>query len=122
MFEEILITSALAALTLVSFAGWWLMARRPQQWALWVERENNFWRDKGLLSPALTEKLKRWETGKFFKTLAAATTLIGLIGMTLTVTVLIKGFALQHQKLRMPSNPVLWKKPVKPAPAKPKTH
>ena len=122
MYQEILITSALAALTLVSFAGWWLMTRKPKQWALWVEQENNFWRDKGLLSSKLTEKLKRWETGKVLKTIVATTTIIGLVGTALTATVLIKGVALQHQKLKMPYNPALWPKPPKPVPAKPKPH
>jgi hypothetical protein len=117
--REIFITAALAALTLVAFAGWWLMTRRTEQWALWVDRENNFWRNKGLLSPGLAEKLKRWETGRAFKTLAAVTTLIGLIGVALTITVLIKGLSLQHQKLRMPYNPALQVRPSRPPSPKP---
>lgn len=120
MEKEILITAALSALTMVAFAGWWLMVRQPQQWASWVDRENDFWRGKGLITTALAEKLKRWEKGRAIKLLAAVTTFIGAIGLSLTLAVLVKAVSLQHQKLRMPYNPALLSKPPKQPVSKPR--
>ncbi|HWF18361.1 MAG TPA: hypothetical protein VG754_03805 [Verrucomicrobiae bacterium] len=116
MEKDALITAGLAALTFAAFASWFLMARRPQQWAAWVERENDFWRDKGLISARLTEKLKRWEKGKSLKILAGVTGFIGIVGLCLTLSVWVKVIFLRHQKLRGPYNPALHLKLPPPGP------
>lgn len=113
--KEAWITAGLAALTFMAVAGWFFMARRPAQWAVWVDRENDFWRSKGLLSAVFAEKLKRWEKSKTLSILAGITALIGLVGFSLTLMVWIKAIALQHQRIRMPYNPALHLKPKPPA-------
>lgn len=120
MQKEALITAGLAALTFAAFAGWFLMARRPRQWAEWVERENDFWRGKGFISAEFADHLKRWEKGRTLRFLAAITTCIGLIGFALSLTVWIKMVNLQHQKPRMPYNPALHWNPPQPAPGQTK--
>jgi hypothetical protein len=100
----------LAGLTLFGAAAWWLMTRRPMRWARWVDRENDFWRDRGWISPALAERMQRWEKGTAIKLLAAGTAIIGAIGLVITLVVLMKAISIQHHKLRMPFNPALQRK------------
>jgi hypothetical protein len=100
----------LAGLTLSGATAWWLMARRPELWARWVDRENDFWRERGRVSPALAERMKRWEKGPVLRFLAAGSAIIGAIGLALTLAVLLKVMAIQHQKIRMPYNPFLQQK------------
>lgn len=113
---EAFITAGLAALTLAAFAGWFIMAHRPQQWSAWVERENDFWRDKGVISFAWAERLKRWEKGRMLKFLAGVTTCIGVIGLLFMLAVWMKVVSLHHQKLRMPYNPALQRRVPAPQP------
>jgi hypothetical protein len=101
----------LAGVTLVGALGWWLMVRRPERWARWVDRENDFWRDRGLVSASVAERMKRLEKGTGLKLLAAATAIIGAIGLALTLAVLVKVISIQHHKLRMPYNLALQQKP-----------
>ena len=101
---------ALAALTFFGALAWWLMARRPEQWARWVDQENDFWRERGWVSARLAERMKQWEKGRTLKLLAAATAIIAAIGLALTLAVLLKVVAIQHQKIRMPYNPFLQQK------------
>jgi hypothetical protein len=109
---EILVTAALAVLTVLAAAGWWLMTWRPRQWALWVERENDFWRSKGLISANGVEKLKRLEKGRELKWLAGLTAAVGVVGLSLTLSVLGRQASLEHQKPRMPYDPVLMPRPA----------
>jgi len=111
--------AALALMTAVAGFAWWFMARRPAQWAAWVDRENDFWRAKGLVSASLVERMKRWEKGRVIKFLAALTTLVAAIGLGLTTMVLVKVVSLEHQRLRMPHIPVWPVKPTNQPPAKP---
>ncbi len=109
----------LLALTAVACWAWWCMARRPEKWARWVDRENNFWRDRGLISKSLADKMKRWEKGAALKLIAAGTACLGAIGVVLTTLVLIKAISVQHQKIRLPYNPALHVRPA--TPPKPKS-
>ena len=103
---------ALAGLTLVAGSAWWLMAQRPARWGAWVDGENDFWRARGVVSASLAERMKRGEKGRGLRWVAAGTTLLGVIGMVITMTVLIKVVALEHQRVEMPYNPALHPKPV----------
>jgi hypothetical protein len=107
---------AAAAVTTIAGILWWLMACRPSQWAAYVDHENNFWREKGLISATLAERLKRWEKGAVLKWLAALTTIVATIGLAITLTVLIRVELLEHHRLRMPYNPVLHRAPAHPKP------
>jgi hypothetical protein len=105
---------ALAVLTFVAAWAWWFMAARPQRWAQWVDRENDFWRERGWISAGASEKLKRWEKGTALRLTAAITAFIGALGVLLTLLVLIKAERIQHQRLRLPVNPALRIKPKQP--------
>ena len=116
---EILIAAALSMLTFLSLSVLWLMLRRPQRWTLWVERENNFWRDKGMLSPALAERLKGLEKGRPMKILAGIAAAMSLVGLSIVIAVLIQAAALEHRKPRLPFNPLLQGKPANAPKPKP---
>src|SRR3954468_16869807 len=105
----------LAGLTLVAGSAWWFMARRPARWAAWVDGENDFWQARGIVSASLAERMKRWEKGRLLRWMAAGTTVIGVIGLGITMSVLVKVVALEHQRVRMPFNPMLQMRPVKQA-------
>jgi hypothetical protein len=105
---------AAAAVTAIAGIVWWLMARRPIQWAAYVDRENDFWREKGFISATFAKRLKRWEKGAVLKWLAALTTVAAAVGLAITLTVLIRVELLEHHRLRMPYNPVLHRAPAHP--------
>jgi hypothetical protein len=107
MINPALPAAAFEALTLISAWAWWCMAREPKRWAQWVDRENDFWRDKRLISPALAERLKRWEKSRALKRLAAATTCAGAIGVVLTLSVMFKAASLENRRPGMLYNPAL---------------
>jgi len=107
--------AAFAVLTLSAAWAWWFMAKRVEKWGEIVARENDFWREKGLISVNTAKKLKQWETGRGMKILAGITTVLGVIGMALTLTVLVKAIRLEHQKLRMPYYPALHRRLGNPA-------
>ena len=104
---------AMAALTALSAGAWWLMSQRPERWASWVNRENDFWRENGLLSPAGAERWKQFAQGRALKSLIALTALAAALGLIVTTTTLVKVLAIEHQKLRQPYNPALVVKPMK---------
>jgi hypothetical protein len=91
------------------------MARRPARWAAWVDRENDYWQTKGMISPAGAERMKRWEKSWVLKWLAAATVIFGLVGLVITTTMLIRVLLAEHAKLRQPFDPKWYlRPPVKP--------
>ena len=50
-------------LTVLEYYWLWLMIRQPKKWATWVDRENDFWVRKGILSVAFAERIKSCEKG-----------------------------------------------------------
>lgn len=103
---------AFAGLTAAAGWAWWVMTRQPRRWELWVDTENDFWRDQGFISAARAEQLKLWEKGRALKWLAAATALAGAIGMAVTMLTLMKALSIEHHKLGMPYNPALQARPA----------
>jgi hypothetical protein len=77
-----------------------------------VDRENDFWRDKRLISPGLAERLKRWEKSRALKRLAAATTCAGALGVVLTLSVAFKAASLENRHPAAPYNPALQHQPI----------
>ncbi len=55
----------------------WFMLKRPQQWAAWVDKENDFWVRIGLCSKAFAERSKHWEKGLPLKSLVGIISVIG---------------------------------------------
>jgi hypothetical protein len=115
--KEAFITAGLIALTSAALFGWFFMTRHPARWAALVERENNFWRDKAIVSGTFAEKLKRWETGRVLRLLCLLTACVGIVGVAITLNVWVKAIELRRHKFRALYNPAL-NHPKTPAPAK----
>ncbi len=77
-------------LTALCYLWLWFMLKRPEKWAMWVDRENNFWAFKGLVSAALAERCKRWEKGLPLKLAVGATAFLGGGGLVFWGYVLLR--------------------------------
>jgi len=53
----------IAIFTVLGYIWLWFILKRPEKWAVWVDRENDFWVRKGIVSAAFAERQKRRETG-----------------------------------------------------------
>jgi hypothetical protein len=53
----------LVLLTVFGYVWLWFIVKRPEKWALLVEKENDFWVRKGIVSASFAERQKRRETG-----------------------------------------------------------
>jgi len=119
---------AFAVLTLITGVAWWLMVRKPSQWARWAERENGYWLKKGLISTSLAERMKRWETGRALRLLLAITTLAGAMGFAVTASFFAKAMSLANRKPVPMYTPTFLNKPIqrpatnRPAATRPQTN
>lgn len=57
------------------------MVKRPNQWKVFVDKENAFWISKGVVSESIAEKFRRFEKGRGQKLLVGAAAAIGTIGL-----------------------------------------
>jgi len=71
----------LVLLTVFGYAWLWFMIRRAEKWAIWVDRENDFWVRKSLVSVCFSERMKRIEKGPALKILVGTGALIGTGGL-----------------------------------------
>lgn len=75
-------TASLILLLIFSLGSWiflWYMMVRPQQWNTFVDKENDFWISKGMLSPTIGSNIKQFEKGLGMKVLVAIAALIGSV-------------------------------------------
>jgi hypothetical protein len=70
-----------AALTLFGYAWLWFMIKRPQKWAAWVDKENDFWVRRGFVSASYAERQKRRENSMAMKLMVGAPTLCGTVAL-----------------------------------------
>jgi|SRR6516225_9062085 hypothetical protein len=77
----LILIGVLVLLTLFGYVGLWFMIRRRERWAAWVDRENDFWVRKGIISVTFAERLKRIEKGTPEKILVGAGALLGTGGL-----------------------------------------
>jgi hypothetical protein len=60
----VIILSVFSALWAIFLA---FMILAPNKWASIVDKENNFWSTKGIITPEFATKCARFEKGKLFK-------------------------------------------------------
>jgi hypothetical protein len=53
----------LVLITAFEYIWLWFIITRPEKWAVWVDRENDFWVRKGIISAPFAERMKRREKG-----------------------------------------------------------
>ncbi|HEX4341995.1 MAG TPA: hypothetical protein VH255_01305 [Verrucomicrobiae bacterium] len=101
-------------MSLLVLMAWlfWFSVNRPARWGAIVDRENNFWRDRGIISAALAERFKAWEKGWPMKSITAAAVVASAIAVCMTTMVLCKAIALENRRIPMPYNPALHIKPI----------
>jgi hypothetical protein len=77
-------------LTAFFYLWLWFVLQRPEKWAAWVDRENDCWVRKGLISDTVAEAMKRVEKGRPLKVVLGAGALLGTGGLILAVYFLAK--------------------------------
>lgn len=77
--------SACSIITILSCLWLLFMIFLPRQWSSLVDRENEFWVRKKLISPAHGEKVKRLEKGMAAKVMAATLAILStlMLGVSL---------------------------------------
>ena len=73
------LTALLLVLTAFLYLWLWFVTRRPGKWAAWVDRENDYWVRKGLISDTFAEAMKRIEKGRPLKVVLGAGALSVLV-------------------------------------------
>ena len=73
-----LLLALLGVLTLLTLVVLWLMVARPATWQRLVDKENDFWVSKGLVSASAW--FRRFEKGAGQKVLVALAGLLGAAG------------------------------------------
>jgi hypothetical protein len=75
-----LLLGLLGVLTVISLAWLWFMVNRPERWSQLVDKENDFWVGKGMVSASKAEWFRRFEKGFGQKVLVAIAALLGATG------------------------------------------
>jgi hypothetical protein len=70
----------IAVVTAITLGLLGFIIAQPGKWSELVDKENDFWVAKGLVSPAKSEKFRRFEKGPGQKILTAVVCLAGVIG------------------------------------------
>lgn len=81
-----LMLGVLGLLAVISVAWLWFMIKYPARWAQLVDKENDYWVGKGLISAAAADWFRRFEKGMGQKILVALAVLIsggGLVYMAM---------------------------------------
>jgi hypothetical protein len=84
----------IAVITAIALGLLGFIINQPGRWSDLVDKENDFWVGKGLVSAALSEKFRRFEKGPGQKIFTALVSLAGVIGFIVLAT------ALWHQPHR----------------------
>ncbi len=67
-------------------ASWlllWFMIARPKLWARLVDKENDFWVNKGIISATFSERCRSLEKGLCLKILIGSGAVLGTFGFLL---------------------------------------
>jgi hypothetical protein len=109
-----LVTSILVLVVLTLFCCLWLwvMIRHPEWWARLVDRENDFWRGRGIISASFAERMKRLEKGRLAKILIGGTAILGMVGLAVLIVLTVRVQMQQDRKMRFPLNPPVQQKPA----------
>ena len=72
------VSLTIVAFIVISNICLWFMIARPEQWGRLVDRENDFWVSKGIVSPSLSGWFRQFEKGLGLKILLGISTLLGM--------------------------------------------
>jgi hypothetical protein len=76
----------IAVVTAITLGLLGFIISQPGRWSDLVDKENDFWVGKGMVSAALAEKFRRFEKGPGQKILTALVSLAGVIGFIVLAT------------------------------------
>jgi hypothetical protein len=79
-----ILLGVLVLLTVFGYIWLWFIIRRPEKWAVWVDRENDFWVHRGIVSVSFAERMKRIEKGLPQKILVGTVAVLGTGGLIYT--------------------------------------
>jgi hypothetical protein len=71
----------LIALGIFSWLWLWFMIARPKQWSSFVDKENDFWLKRGIVSASFSERSRRFEKGLGQKILVGSTAILSTVGL-----------------------------------------
>jgi hypothetical protein len=75
----VLLSLAVGIVVVPTWSFWlWFMVRRPARWTEFVDRENAFWVQHGVISKRIAAILQRLEKGYTLKIVVALGILVGL--------------------------------------------
>ena len=69
----------LIALTVFGWLWLWFMMAKPEPWSRFVNRENDFWVSRGIISASLSERIRRFEKGRGQKILVGSGAAFGTV-------------------------------------------
>jgi|ERR1035437_7091600 hypothetical protein len=76
--------------TLLAYAWLWFLVKRPDQWARWVEKENQFWIRTGIVSVAIGERNLRCQKGLPMKAIVGTAALLATGALALYGCLLLR--------------------------------
>ena len=79
-----------ALLTVFELIWLWFIIKRPEKWAAWVDKENDFWVRKGIFSVPFAKWMKRIEKGMPQKLLVGTGALLGICVLIFSGYMLLK--------------------------------
>jgi len=71
------LTGVLIVLTVFTYIWLWFLIQRPQKWASFVDRENDFLVRKGFISATFADRMKRHEKGLTQKLIVGGDAFLG---------------------------------------------
>jgi hypothetical protein len=78
-----------AVVAVISLALLWFTIARPDQWSRMVDKENDFWVGKGIVSSSASAWFRRFEKGRGQKVLIALIGVLGVAGF-ICMTILVR--------------------------------
>lgn len=70
----------LMALTAFCWLLLWYLIARPVEWSRLVDKENDFWVNRGIVSASFSDRFRRFEKGIGLKVLVGIGAILGTVG------------------------------------------
>ena len=71
----------LITLTIFCWLWLWYMIAKPEQWSRFVDKENDFWLKRGIVSASFSARSRRFEKGLGQKILVGIGAVLGTVGL-----------------------------------------
>jgi hypothetical protein len=68
----------------------WFMVTKPEQWSRLVDRENDFWLKRGLISTSLSEWTRRLEKGLLLRFLVGIGAILSTVELLVAFVLILK--------------------------------